>query len=506
MACFTRQNLKDIYDYMKANYIDKGVFRNDFEGLLKQVGKDLNRDPEEMAKVLAAPKSIRNISNETYLAYNRRRRATANAKSWLEARGDPALEKALNAIAQTTYATRVLGHGPVSFGVHAAPYLYMPTRWGAMTRNYLNAWKNFSDASYEKMARSIENADDFRFWNKHSKGSIDPAQHVDDFQAYADWAAKNLGPLGAIPKGFAELSRRGSQQFQGLKMFRMEMMRYYWDKLKPSQQTDAAADRIGDYVNHMTGVSPDVKLLQTRGGKLASNVAFAPSLEAARWLRMTDVAKTFKDTLSSDPGLRRFAYSRMRDYTEMFATYTSMLELNNAYLAGSGQQVNFNDKDKYDWLLPKRANGDAINLSGGEINTIRFLARELGKQRDPKTGRPLTAGAAAAQQKDILGAYIFGKESPVAGTLHDVQRGSAYGEEGKYRPLPVPWAPPPSKGTTPYSIPEYLAERQSPIPVSGAAQAIISERKKGVPWAEAAEAGIIPFLAEGLFGARYLKK
>src|SRR5437667_11328452 len=103
MACFTRRDLKDVYDYMKATYIDKGAFRNDFEGLLKQVGKDLNRNPEEMAKVLAAPKSLRNISNDQYLAYNRRRRASANAKAWLEARGDPALEKAISGIAQSLY-------------------------------------------------------------------------------------------------------------------------------------------------------------------------------------------------------------------------------------------------------------------------------------------------------------------------------------------------------------------------------------------------------------------
>jgi hypothetical protein len=492
---------------MKAAYIDKGAFRNDFEGLLNQVAKDLNRTPEEMAKVLAAPKSLRTISNEQYLAYNRRRRATATAKAWLESRGDPALAKALNAIAQTTYATRVLGHGPVSFGIHAAPYLYMPTRWGMMARNYLKAWKNFSDSSYEKMAQTIEGADDFRFWNKHSKGSIDPAQHLDDFQAYADWASRKFGKAAAPIKGFAELSRRGSQQFQGLKLLRMEMMRYYWNKLKPSLQTEAAADRIGDYVNHATGVSPDVSFFRsrTKGGKLASNMMFAPSLEAARWLRLSDVAQTFKDLAASDPGVRRFAYSRLRDYTELAATYTGALELNNAFLQGSGQHVNFNDPNKYDWLAFKRPNGDAINLTGGELNTIRFLARELGKQKDAK-GRPLTSGPALAQRAETAGKYIMGKASPIAGTIQDVITGSAYGEGGKQRPLPVPWAPPPSKGATRYTVPEYLAERQAPIPVSGAAQSIISDTHKGKPFSESVGEGIVPFLVEGLFGGRYYKK
>jgi hypothetical protein len=369
-----------------------------------------------------------------------------------------------------------------------------------MLRNYLKSWKNFSDVSYEKMARTIENADDFKFWNKHLKGSIDPAQHLDDFQAYADWAAKNWGAVGKIPKAFAELSRRGSQQFQGLKMVRLEAARSYWDKLKPSQKTDAAADRIGDYVNHMTGVAPRAS------GGVMSKVMFAPSLETARWARMGDVATTFKDTFSSDPGLRRFALSRWRDYTEMFATYTAMLELNNAYLSGSGYQVNKTDPNKYDYLLPKRANGDAINLSGGEINTIRFIARTLMTQHDAKTGRPLTAGPAFAQRAETVGKYAIGKLGPIQGDIRDLLFGSGYGEGGKQQPLPVPWAPPPSKGTVPYTWPEYLAETQAPIPASGAAQAILSERKKGVPWAEAAESGIVPFLVEGMFGGRYYKK
>jgi hypothetical protein len=355
------------------------------------------------------------------------------------------------------------------------------------------------------MAHTIENSDDFLFWNKHRKCSIDPAQNLDDFQAYADWAAKNLPGVGDVAKGFAELSRRGSQQFQGLKLFRLELMRDYWDKLKPDQQTAAAADRIGDYVNHMTGVSPDVKLLQTRGGKAASNLAFAPSLEAARWLRLSDVVKTFNDLASNDPGLQRFAYSRLRDYAEMLCTYTSMLHLNNAYLAVSGNEVNFDDPNKYDWLLPKRANGDAINLTGGEINTIRFLAKELGTQRNAK-GRPLAAGPAYSQRAETAGKYAIGKASPVAGTLWDLYTGSSYGEGGKQQTLPVPWAPPPGKGTEPYTWPEYLAERQSPIPISEATTAILAEQKKGVPWAEAAQEGIIPFLVGGMLGGRYYKQ
>lgn len=512
MACFTRQDLKDVYDYMKSTYIDKGVDpitgkRLSFEDIINKTAKDLGRNPEEMAKVLTTPKTLRTVSNETYRAYANRRRAKTQAEAWLNFKDAPPLQKAFNALMQTTFATRVLGHGPVSFGVHAAPYLYMPTRYPIFMRNYLKAWGNLSDVQFEKMSRTIEGADDFRFWNKHSKGAIDPAQHLDDMQAYADWASRYFGKAALPARVFADLSRRGSQQFQGIKQFRLEMMRDYWKKLSPSLQTEAAADRIGDYVNHMTGVSPDFSVFKSRvpGGKTASNLMFAPSLEVARWQRLGDVMQTFADLKNADPGVRRFALSRLRDYMEMTATYTGALAMNNAWLAGSGQRVNFNDPNKYDWLSFKRVNGDAINATGGEIGTVRFIARELMKQRDAK-GKVLTSGPAFAQFAENAGKYGLNKLSPFAGTALGVYRGSVYGEGGKQRPLPVPWAPPPSKGTAPYTIPEYLAEQQAPIPVSGAAQSILSDIHHGKSTSEAVESGIIPFLVEGIAGGRMYKK
>lgn len=508
MACYSRQDVKDIWNYAKANYIDRGMFRNDFEGLINKLGKDLNQHPEDMAKVLSAPKTIRDISVEQYKAYANRRRVKTNADTWLKVRNDPALVKALNMASHITYATRVLGHGPVSFGTHAAPYIYQPFSKGPMMlRNYVKSWGNFSDVQFEKMVRAIEGDPEFKEWNKASGGSIDPAQHLDDFQAYADWAARTYGrAVGAIPKGFAEISRRGSQQFQGLKLLRLEAMKSYWEKLPPAMRSPEARQSIADYVNHATGVSPEVSILRTRGGtSVAANAMFAPSLESARWLRLSDVAKTLYDLkFAKDPGVRRFAWYRMRDYTEMAAVYTAALHLNDMFLHGSGQSINY-DPRGYDGLAFKRANGDAINITGGQTQTIRFLAREFSPQRDAK-GHLLKSQPAFAQHGEILGKYLLGKASPIAGTATDLSFGESYGEGGKEAPLPVPWAPPPSKGVQPFTVPEYLAERQAPIPLSGAAQAILAAKHKGASLGEAATSGVIPLLVEGLLGGRYYKK
>jgi hypothetical protein len=194
----------------------------------------------------------------------------------------------------------------------------------------------------------------------------------------------------------------------------------------------------------------------------------------------------------------------MRDYAEIFATYNSALQFNNMWLAGSGHEINFKDHDKYDWLVFKRPNGDAINLTGGELQTIRFIAREVMPQQD-KQGRPLTSGGAYTQRAEVAGKYAMGKLSPFGGTVFDIGTGSSFGEGGKQRPLPVPWAPLPSTGTEPYTIPEYLAERQAPIPVSGAVQSALGDIKSGVPKGKALLQGIVPFLVEGMLGGRYYK-
>jgi hypothetical protein len=485
---FTPQQRKQVWQYAKDNYIDKG--QGNFQDMVSGISKDLGLSPEQVRRIIAEPKTIRDITDATYKLRNERQKAVTQAKIYIRGANTPAYIRLVKNIPNAMFGWFTFGHGTV-FGVtHAGMEMFKPTQWATYFPAFLKQFKFAygNTAVYEKAMTDLKDDPNFIMW-KRTGLAVDPERIYDDYR---------LGD-----KYFGKVGLTGERGFNAWKIYRLEIANKLWGQASEIEKQDPnTAKYIADFVNHSTGTSniiiPD---------KL-NTAFFAPRLEASRWARIfvepAKALKTFIDWDKASAADKFQAKLIARKGGEMLATYSALLAANQAMLSlsGSSQSINFTNPMKTDWMRFK-AGGKVIDVSGGMLSTTTFLARLLEASIAPeKDINKLTRGAG---RSDLiisnLGKYARGKLSPFGGTAYSMLTRHDYAGNT----LPPFDDKPLYKDAKHLSWGEYLGTQMMPIPISEGVNDVMQTMKnRGMssPQIETILNGIFISAVAGGTGAR----
>lgn len=393
-------------------------------------------------------------------------------------------QQAIDAVKDTAHlitAIKIIGHGTVGMITHAGGLIWRPTQAAIYWRNFGRQWPMWLNKSYhEQLIYKLKTDPQFEMW-KRAGASIDPEQTYTDYGMYAKW-------LGAVGKN-------GARGFDALKLTRLELNKSAWENVSLSIKADPVAaletqKQIAAMNNKATGAitKGDTDALNTlaRTGP-AEALLFAPKLYASRWTRVVldpvKTLKTFVDWKSASDAEKYAATQKVKNAGEFAATYFAALVVNQGILAatGSGQNVNFSDPKKGDWLKFK-AGGKEIVADGGLLDPVRLLGQLVwGDLLSARTkNEQYRDGTRFQKVTEDLGKYLRGKFNPTLGLVVDSVTGGDYAG----RPLPFSNEPPRYKDQPKYKWGEWLAE-QGPIPISGGVKVAYDEmRKKGLSEAQ----------------------
>lgn len=460
---FSPQDAKDIWEYAKKEYLDKG---SSYVDTINNVSKDLGLTPEQVRNAITQPKGTRIISDAIYIQQAKRTDAMNEAKRWVKDNDKPWYAKLAKGLPNFFFAAKVFGHGTVGMITHAGTNIFRPSAWKVYWPNFIRQFKYAFGgttkqglANYNKAMEDLKNAPDFVFW-KRAGLAVDPKEKYDDYQGIG----KVFGKIGAI----------GDRGFNALKVYRIEMARHFYDRLSNVEKADPeTAKEIAKIVNHSSGTS-EVKV-----PGWTSTAFFAPKLEVARWQGLiTDpakAAKTFTKWGKATPAEKVQAKIVAKKAGEIMATYMAGLAANSALLSltGSKQQINFTSPTANDWLKFK-AGDKTIDATGGMEATMRFISTLLHTGYLAYEGSPKELRE-KPQEKDykVIGQQLRYKLSPFMSTVMDL----ATGTDAMGRPLPGSNVKP-KAGVEPYTIKSYIAEQQLPIPITEGIRGTIESMKE----------------------------
>lgn len=452
---FTTEEVKEIWDYAKKNYIDKG---KNVPEMLRGVAMDLGLTSKQVLSALEQPKGVRVISDSMFLAQSRRTQAANKVKEYAKTANQSNLVKWAKAIPNFFFQKAIFGHGTVGMITHAGMNIFRPSIAKIYFPLFIKQFKNSFGAltekgmaDYEKSMTFLKNDPLFPV-AKRAGVKVDPTEQSDDYSGLKKW----LGKVGMT----------GDRGFNALKEFRLAMFKNEYNRLSDVQKADPnTLKEIGKIINHATGTS------NFQPGGFMNTAIFAPRLEASKWARViTDPAKaisTFSKWDKSTMAEKAAAKIVARKSGELLATYIGALAVNQAllYATGSKQQVNYTNPTKKDYLKFKMGD-EVLDLSGGIIPTSQFVGHLLTipfENKDDLKGKT---------RKDefvkTTSDYALSKLSPFASTAKDVI--TAHDFMGNT----MPWSE--DKPLTQYahklSWGEYLLSQQAPIPMAEAAKDI----------------------------------
>lgn len=479
---FTPEDVKDIWDYAKTEYINKG---KTFDEMVSGVGKDLGLKPEQVRDAITQQKGTKTITDEMYKKQYLQNQAIQTAKAWAKSANTPRLVKALKFIPHLFFRLKTFGHGTVGGITHAGMNIFRPSDWKSYWPSFFKQFKfAFGKAAdYEKAMVDLVNDPEFAKW-KRAGLAIDPTEKYDDYQTFD----KLLGRLGAA----------GDRGFNALKVMRLEMAKAEFNRLSNIEKADPEVIKeIAKLVNHATGTAK-VKLPEATG-----TLFFAPRLEASRWAKLiVQPAKAIATvTHWSTASLADKAAARIvaKRSGEVIATYVAALAANQGILSltGAKQKINFINPTDPDWLKFKM--GDkTVDLTGGMVSALGFISHlvniAIESQSDLK----------GKKRSDLLysavGKYARGKLSPFASTAADFATHHDYG--GNTLPFSSDKPGPFGHHLT---WKEYILNQQTPIPVAEAIKDVttqMQERGMDKPTIDMIMEGIIVGVVSGGTGAR----
>lgn len=491
---FTVDEAKDIWDYMKSKYLDKGM---EFPDAINGVSTDLGLSSEQVINAAGTPKGARQITTEMFRVQYERRKAINSAKYFIANADKSKLQKAFNKLPSVFFNLKTWGHGTVGNITHAGPNIFRPSTWSAYWPNVI---KSFSlaygtTANYEKSITILKNSPNFTEWLQAGLAA-DPNKTYDEYQLMGSPQKKTK-----FGQTIQWLNETGTRGFSGLNFMRYDMAELLYSRASDAAKSDPEfRDHVAELVNHATGHS------EIRVPKLIKVATFAPGLEVSRWQRMiTDpakAAKTFSNWNSSTPAEQAAAKIVASAAGEKMAIWGGLLAANAGllYALGSSQKVNFEDPTKSDWLRFKFAD-KTFDVSGNVLSPVRLLSSLLGQAYLANT-----ADAKDLKRKpgdkdaSTLAQQARYKLSPIAGTVTDVGTGTdAMGNV-------LPWSNvKPATGKKKKTWQEFISQEALPIPVAAGLEAYWhSMEKSGMSNDEISGImnGILLFGVEGFTGAK----
>lgn len=480
---FTPEEAKDVWDYAKTNYVDKGV---DFNTMIKNVGTDLGLSADQVMAAITTPKGAKEITVEMFKKQYDRNKAMNAAKEFVAKAGNSKAGNFFKHLPSVFFNLKTYGHGTVGGITHAGANIFRPSVWKAYWPNFI---KQFSLAygntgKYEMAIQGLKNKPNFDAWLQ-SGLAVDPNETYDPYQSRSK---------------MSWLGEAGTRGFNALKFMRYDMAEMFYNRASASEKADPELRHtIAELVNHGTGHT-EVKM-----PKVMNTLFFAPGLEFSRWQRMiTDPAKaikTFATWNKSTPADQAAAKIVASGYGQQIGMHMAMLAANAGLLSalGSKQQINFNDPSKSDWLKFK-AGGKTIDVTGGVMNPYRLLTtvgREayLSAEGDKKDLKQKPADKDAS----LVASQLRYKLAPLPGAAADVLTSQdAMGNT-------FPWSKvQPGKGKHKMNWFEY-ASQQTPIPVAAGVEGVLDGmRDQGLekPQINNIINGLIQFGTEGFTGAK----
>lgn len=465
---FDPDDAYDLWDYAKRQYIDQGA---SIEDTFQNTARDLGLTPDQVRSAVASDKSVRTISDQMYVTQNKRRLVERAAKSWLESADNSKVRKFLGSLPDYYFGLKTFGHGTVGAQTHAGLNIFKPSQWKHYWPFFFDQFKyafggttKEGRARYEQAMTDLENHPDFLFW-KRAKLAIDPNVLYTEYET--------------LGKKFQSVFQMGERGFNALKPYRLNLAKQMYDGLSAAEKADKnTAKKIAELVNNSTGTTTTVK-----PGAWTGTVFFAPKLEISRWKRIvTNPAKaatTFVNWKKATPAEKAAAKYTAKNAGETMAVYAALIAANaalNAYAGDDENKVNLTDPTKSDFLKFK-AGGKTLDLSGGILSTMRFIATLINQSRIAYTEATEKAKGMPRTPQEVdyqtIMQQIRGKASPFSGLVADLMTGV----NGVGKPLPFSDVKP-RKGQEAYTWKEYAGEAFSPIPISEGLRVVIENMHK----------------------------
>ncbi len=469
---FEPKDAKDIWDYAKSQYLDKGAT---FEDMLNGVATDLGLNIKQVRDAILSPKTARIIGDDLYRANKTRNDAIRRAKDWVETANNSKVSGFFKAIPDAFFRLKTFGHGTVGFITHAGGNIFRPSTWKIYWPLFFRQFQNAfgSIAKYEQRMENLRNEPTFTFWQRNGL-AVDPKVTYDNNY---EGASKFFGKIGKFGAAAGAVGDRG---FNTLKELRFQLAEHFYNKLSNSEKSDPeSAKSIAKLVNHSTGTS-EIDL--GKSNKAISAVFFAPKLEFSRWQALiTDPGKavaTFANWKKATPAEKAAAKYTAKNAAEKITTYMALLGANSAALSlfGSNQSINYTDPTKSDWLKFKMG-GKTLDATGGIEATMRFIGSLINEAKTAYTGtkKELREKPGDKESKSITTQLRY-KLSPFGSTVADLFTGT----DAMGRPLPYSNVKP-RKGEEPHTVLSYVGESQLPIPIAeGIKETVESMKERGM--------------------------
>lgn len=405
---FSTEEAKDIWDYAKKTYLDKGV---SFREMISKVSNDLGLSWRQVSEAVTTPKTKR-TSDEMWKKQSELARNRNATKSWVESQDKSWAGKALKKVSGVFRGVSVFGHGGIFVGTHAAPTLFQPSTWKYTVPAFLRGWKFAygNIANYERRMEELKNSPNYVVAQRAGLKNNPDRMNAEEYQR----SQKYLGKLGLA----------GERGFNAIKVLRQDLFDFHYNKLSETDKADPnAAVSIARLVNNATGAS-NLKIPEW-----VNEVSFAGGMEAARWGKLTRnpieaTGTALKALLSPITGKKVsvedmvFAKVWARRVGEQLATMTGSLLANAAIqnTLNPTNPVNLTNPNKPDFLKFKFGN-TTVDPTSGMRGTAMFV---YGVGKIPFMTQKQMKGDTRMQYagKQTFG-YGRGKLAPLYSTMAD---------------------------------------------------------------------------------------
>lgn len=456
---FSIDEAKDIWNYAKKNYLDKGV---EYRDMIKNVSNDLGLSWKQVSEAITSPK-VKRMSDAMWKKQGEFKRQQTATKNWIDSHSQSPALKALRKVSSAFRGVSVFGHGGIFMGTHAGMTLFQPSTWKYTIPAFFRGWKFAygNTGAYERRMEELKNSPNYITAQRAGLKSNPDNTNAEEYQK----AQKVFGKLGLA----------GVRGFGAVKVLRQDLFDHEYNKLSDAAKADPnSAKQIAWLINNGTGAT-NLKLPEW-----VNEASFAGGMEAARWGKLTrnpakatEVAlKAIFNPSKATPAERIFAKVWARRVGEQLSTLASILLANAAIqkMVNPGNPVNLTNPDKSDFLKFKF--GDmSIDPTSGMLGTGKFI---YGVAKIPAMSKKDLRGDTPIKS---LGKSVFsygrGKLAPLYSTMAD------FFDKKDFNQNVMPFSDQkPSPSHHKLSWKEYAWEK-APLPVAHAADAMYKSATDG---------------------------
>ena len=402
---FTTAEARDIWGYMKENYINNGTSYMD---ALSKTANDLGLTWRQISEAITTPK-VKRASDEMWKRQSELLRNRSSIKNWINDQEAYAPIRALKKISGAFRGMAVFAHGHIFIGTHAGMTLFNPSTWSKTIPAFFRGFKLAygKTADYERAMEELKNSPNYLIAQRAGLKNDPERINTEEFQKSQQY--------------FGKLGKVGERGFNTIKVLRQSLFDHEFNKRSAAEQDDPeVAKEIAKLMNLATGAT-SLKL-----PSWVNEASFAGGMEAARWQKLT--SSPARATMTAINALlapekasvadRVFAKVWAKRVGEQLATYIVARTVNaaiNNYLNPDKKEKLF-DPLSADWWKFKAGSFSIDPTSGMRsaaefihtIGTIMFEKQKdlHGDKRDKALG------------KEVVG-YARGKLAPLYSTLTD---------------------------------------------------------------------------------------